>query len=670
MRTCNYDASGIPAMLSKDFGAVVLQEYRVRQRLPTPQYRRNIPVGYSIGASIFFTPARGGAGRGAAGAGSTGTAVNSLADNLIERMTTELSVLRYRRLGRTAGMLLLAAGSFGFGIVQAGSSLAQDTGKPTRIDRSGADERPERQPTVRVEELGAPGAGSSGTLGDRSGGLGAGLWRGASLEEAVALIDRLPAANRSPLLHALQRRLLLTVALAPAGKPQAAFVRARLKALIRMGAVRETVELAARTQAGAAPPFPAIRARFLAGDSKGACAAVAAVPGAMAPFIEQARIACHVLNGHTERAEIALRLLHEQGAPPPRHFERAVAAVTAGKWLAQPVEPVALTLPMLSSRKIGVKSANLDSLSTGALLVLSDNPKIRRTLRIRALEHALARGAPVDRKLARLYAGVRASPKKIADAPATRLRDFNARSRAHLYLAAAAAGDRPRRVRILAAWWRLAAGAALQGDDGAEMLAAQMTVPFLGKIDPSPAYQDHAAHIARAYFATGRTQEAFAWYRFLKAAPFRNPADLHRITVPAMLAASTTRETPETVKSWIGFKRWRKGDSAAAHLADLKALFDGLGRADDIPRPWRSESAEERKAARKARPERDAALLEAAADGRRGLTVLRILTLVKGRSLRRVPRSLLRDAVFGLRTVGLDREARQLAVEAALARQL
>ncbi len=590
--------------------------------------------------------------------------------NPMARMTTEPCFLRNLRLGPAAGMLFLAAGSFALAIGQAGSALAQESSAPTRIDRSGTDDPPENLPTVRVEELGAPGAGSGGTLGDRSGGLGSGLWRGASLEEAVALMDRLPGANRSRVLYGLQRRLLLTVALAPPGKPQSDFMRARLRALVRMGAVQDTVDLAARTRTGAAAPFPAIRARFLAGDGKGACAAVAAVPGSTAPFIEQARIACHVLSGHAERAEIALRLLHEQGAPPPRHFERTVMAVTAGRWLAGPVEPMSLTLTMLNNRKIGVKSANPDSLSTGALLALSDNPKNSRSLRIHALERALARGAPVDRKLAALYAGVRAPPKRIADAALTRLRDFDARARAHLYLAATAAGDRSGRVRILAAWWRLAAGAALEGDDDAEMLAARLTVPFLRDIDPSPAYQDHAAHIARAWFATGRTREAFAWYRFLKAAPFRNPADLHRITVPALLASSPTRETLETVKSWIGFKRWRDRDNAAAHLADLKALFDGLGRAEDIPRPWRSESAEERAAARQARAERDAALLEAAADGRRGVTVLRILTVVNGRSLRRVPRQVLRDAVFGLRAVGLVREARQLAVEAALARQL
>ena len=592
-----------------------------------------------------------------------------MADNPIAQMTTDPVSSRSRRFGRAPGLLLLAAASFGFAFGPAGPAPAQESGAPTRIDRSGTDGETERQPTVRVEELGAPGAGSTGTLGDRSGGLGTGLWRDASQKEVVALMARLPAANRSPMLHDLQRRLLLTVALEPAGAAKTGFARARLQALVRMGALRDAVDLAARAAAKAQAPYPVIRARFLSGDRKGACAAVAGIESGATPFIEQARIACHILNGHGERAEIAMRLLHEQGAPPPRPFERAVLAAADGRAPRSLAEPFALTLAMLRRSKAGVKSVTLKPLPTGALIALAANPKMGRSLRIRALERAASHGAPVYRELAALYAGARVPEREIADAAATRLRDFDARARTRLYLAAAA-GNRSRRAHILAAWWRLAAGAAARGDDGAEILAAQMTVPFLRNIDPSPAYQDHAAHIARAWFATGRIGEAFAWYRFLKAAPFRNPADLHRITVPALLAARATAATPEIVKSWIGFKRWTDRKNAAVHLADLKALLDGLGRAGDIPRLWRRESAEERKADRTARPDRDAALLQAAAGGRPGLTVLRILTLANGRSLRRIPRRLLRDAVFGLRAVGLGREARRLALEAALVRQL
>ncbi|GEM_PF-1616007 len=586
------------------------------------------------------------------------------------RMTTEPVSPRSRRLRRAPGLLVLTAASFGFAAGPAGPAPAQDSGTPTRIDRAGTEDTPERQPTVRVEELGAPGAGSTGTLADGSGGLGAGLWRGARLEEVVPLMARLPAANRSPMLHDLQRRLLLTVALAPAGKAKTGFAQARLQALVRMGALRDTVDLAARAAAKPQAPFPVIRARFLSGDPKGACAAVAGIGNGATPFIEQARIACHILNGHGERAEIALRLLHEQGAPPPRPFERAVVAAAAGRAPKGLAKPVALTLAMLRRNKAGVKSVKLEPLSTGALIALAANPKMGRRLRIRALERAALHGAPVHRELGALYAGARVSKREIADAVAIRLRGFDARARTRLYLAAATAGSRARRARILAAWWRLAAGAAARGDDGAEYLAAQQTVPFLKTIDPAPAYQDHAAHIARVWFATGGIEEAFAWYRFLKAAPFRNPADLHRITVPALLAAQATRSTPEIVKSWIGFKRWTDRKNAAGHLADLKALLDGLGRSGDLPRPWHRVSAEERKAERTARTDRDAALLQAAAGGRPGLTVLRVLTQVNGRSLRRIPRRLLRDALFGLRAVGLGREARRLAIEAALVRQL
>ncbi|MCY4064848.1 MAG: hypothetical protein OXF57_00585, partial [Rhodospirillaceae bacterium] len=221
---------------------------------------------------------------------------------------------------------------------------------------------------------------------------------------------------------------------------------------------------------------------------------------------------------------------------------------------------------------------------------------------------------------------------------------------------------------------------AARGDDGAESLAAQQTGPLLGGIEPAPAHQDHAAHIARACFATGRTGQALAWYRYLKQAPFRNPADLHRLTALAALATPTSEDSIDSVATWIRYKRWRTAKTAAAPIADLKALLEGLGRIDDFPllsdgsdvgETTAGDSAiGETAASRSVAARRDPALLAVAAAGQRGLTVLRVLTLVNGRSLRRLSRRLLRDAVFGLRAVGLDEEARRLAVEAALVRQL
>ncbi len=569
---------------------------------------------------------------------------------------------------------LAAAGFVALAIGAAAPAPAQEGGAPTRIDRSAPAPGSSRQPTVRVEDLGPPGAGSSGTLTEAAGGLGADLWRGAALSEVVALMARLPAANRSRLLHDLQRRVLLTVALAPAGRAKTGFAAARLSALVRMGAIRDALALAARARqpaaGGARGSGPIVRAHFLAGNPAAACALAAAARGAATPFLEQARIACHVLGGNAERAEIALRLLHETGAPPPRPFERAVLAAAAGRAPPGLVPPYAVTLALLHRAGAGLKSAPLETLSTGALIALSANPKMDRALRIRALERAAARGAPVDRELAALYAGARAPAAEIADAAATRLRDFDSRARTRLYLAAAALrrpAQAPARLLVLAAWWRLAAAAARRGDSGAEALAARQTAPFLADIAPAAEHQDHAAHIARVWLATGRTGRALAWYRFLKAAPFRNPADLHRITAPALLAASVP---PETVAEWAAFKRWTDRKNAGGQLADLRALLDGLGRRHEIPDPLRPERADGGTAGRGDGGARDAALLNAAAAGQRGLAVLRILVLVNGRSLQGLPRRQLRDAVFGLRAVGLEREARGLAVEAALARQL
>ncbi len=534
-----------------------------------------------------------------------------------------------------------------------------------RIDRPPAEAHQQKRPTVRVEELGEPDAGSTGTLTGSKGGLGLNLWRGATFSEIVGLMRRLPSANRSMALHDLQRRLLLTVAMAPAEAPATAFAQARLNALMTMGASRDVVDLARRTKMTPARPYPVIRARFLTGDHKGACTLTAAVRERSA-FVEMAQITCHVLGGEAERAEIALRLLHEQGAPADSAFETAVAAAAAARPPDGIGKPYALTIALLTQAKAVPGTFDLRPVPIAALVALSADKRLKRLVRIRALEAALARGAPVDRELSALYAAANGGADKVVAATLTRLKAFDVRSRASLYSAAAAADNVSERLRILSAWWRLADAAAAKGDTAAETLAARQTTPFLKDIEPDAAHQDHAASIARACFATGRVAAALAWYRVLKSAPFRNPADLHRVTALAVISAQPDNRL---VERWYAFRRGRDVRKANSQLADLKALLEGLGREQAVMPLWRRVAAKGPSSV--VTPvDRYRALRDAAVAGQRGMTLLHVLTLVNGRALQHVPRRLLREAVAGLRIVGLERDARQLALEAALARRL
>lgn len=575
---------------------------------------------------------------------------------------------------------LLAGPLIGFDGGAAPAFAAQDKSAPTRIDRAGTEDRA-RRPTVRVEELGAPGAGSVGTLSGANGGLGTDLWRGAAVADVIGEINRLPERNHSHALHDLQRRLLLTTALAPAkgaapGSAEKNLMQVRLNALANMGAPADVLALAARAKQGHVKPYPVIRAAFLTGKHKQACAAARAVEKpadqpAVGEFIEQALIACHVLDGDPERAEIALRLLHEQGTPPQKTFEAAVLAAVAGEAPGQIGKPYALSVALLRHSKAKLGKLSLEPLPTDVLVALPDLPGLARQLRIKAAEIAAMRGAPVDSDLAILYAGASVSAAAINSAGSIRLRQFDTRARTRLYLAAAGADDVPKRLRVLSAWWRLAAGAARRGSSGAEMLAARQTTPFLKNIEPAATYQDHAAHIARAYFATGRVEAALSWYRLLKNAPFRNPADLHRISAPAVLAGPTN---VEAVEAWMAYKRQREPKAAARHIADLKALLDGLGRMQAFGRLWSRQDASARGGDAGETPTTRSGsygqLRAAAATGKRGMTVLHVLRLIAGRSLNDVPRDLLRESVASLRAVGLTREATQLAVEAALLRRL
>ena len=87
---------------------------------------------------------------------------------ILRRLSADLPFRRTPR--RRFAICLLSAAGLAAALPAAPPALAQDTTGPTRIDRDGSGDGsrdggrdlPVKRTTVKVEELGAPGAGSSG----------------------------------------------------------------------------------------------------------------------------------------------------------------------------------------------------------------------------------------------------------------------------------------------------------------------------------------------------------------------------------------------------------------------------------------------------------------------------------------------------------------------------
>ncbi|MFB9151193.1 hypothetical protein [Roseovarius ramblicola] len=169
------------------------------------------------------------------------------------------------------------------------------------------------RPDVTVTPLGAPRAGSAGLLPTATTGLPRALWESSATAALTRHIGRLPE-RPLPAMQALYYTLLLAEADAPPDSgANATFLRARLAALRRFGAVEPALALVER--AGGAHPalFDAwLDLALLDGREDRACAALADTPHLSTDA--RARIYCLARAGDWQTAALILHGAEASGA--------------------------------------------------------------------------------------------------------------------------------------------------------------------------------------------------------------------------------------------------------------------------------------------------------------------------------------------------------------------
>lgn len=183
---------------------------------------------------------------------------------------------------------------------------------PAQGDAPGGADRPD----VTVTPLGAPRADSTGLLPGTTTGLPRTLWGVSATATLAGYLERLPE-RPLPAVQALYYTLLLAEADAPPDSSDAApFLRARLAALRRFGAVEPALALVER--AGGARPalFDAwFDLALLDGREDPACAALAAAPHIGSDL--RARVYCLARTGNWETAALILHAAEASGALSP-----------------------------------------------------------------------------------------------------------------------------------------------------------------------------------------------------------------------------------------------------------------------------------------------------------------------------------------------------------------
>jgi hypothetical protein len=535
--------------------------------------------------------------------------------------------------------------------------------------------------TVKEEELPATSAprlalpsesaGDSKAADERrrssgSASIRGGLWEGTPFSVVAETLPRLPTRVFSATLRKLML-FVLTADAEPAAGSAMAVKLANLRAE-RLHLMGRTAEAESVLQSGPGARGDLMRAplevetRLLGQDYRAACPLVASHLGTRSSaYLERANIACQALAGEHGKAAIGLGLMREQGVLLGDSFAALVTAQQPE--LAQPLSTLgradAWIITLLTTTKLAWPDDAV-RLAAPALLrrvALSRNDPLHH--RIAAGETALLLGTMTAEELAALYRAVPAREGALGAAEKIPLQNYSPTTRGLLYQAAAGAANRERQLAVLANWWRLA-----RADNG-EALAARMTAPLVHDLAPSPAHFRHGTDIARALLHAGEFEAALGWYRMLRTRPFRDMEAFTRLGALAHLAGAAHADwDADDERMWLTFQASHDKAEADRRTAIFAALRRGLGergalRADRSAVPSGGVGTENAADWRVVR--------EAARAGRRGEALLFTLVQLGSTGLGRAEPSALGEAVAALSTLGMAAEARQLAVEAALA---
>lgn len=547
-------------------------------------------------------------------------------------------------------------------------NLGGDSGATVTIPAPGAG-------GIEVNRLDEIAPDSIGVLDPGGGGLGVEMWRGTERAVVAGLLRRLPGDLRSHTMRDLARRLLLSIATPPVARageamlPGSSLLALRLERLAALGEVSGLNRLLAAVPARLDDESIGrlrIDGLLLEHDYDAACRAVRnGIASYHAdPYWQQAMIFCHMVSGETDRVMLGLDLLREQGMDDSPAF-LALAGTAFGVKATMSGDEVLSPLNFAMHQVTGtpLPPDAVERAAPALLYAIATARAVEPPMRARAAEMACSRGMLDGAVLAAAYEAFGFAPEELANAISAQGEVDGPRQRALLYQAARAETLPSTRAEVL----RVALEEAEEA--GLYQAAVAAYLPMLGAIDVMPELAWFATTAGRALYAAGRYEQASAWLSLGRQEAILNPqasTAAAALWPYSRLAGGSALTTEGSLSAWRAMRE-STGDAAFdGTQALLRATFQALGEQD--PMPWSLIAAN---GAPVARPLPSAALLYAldeASEARRvGETVLLSLVLLGEAGPSQSHTLALGRVLSALGRIGLDDEARSLAIEAALA---
>ncbi|MBM3489522.1 MAG: hypothetical protein FJX68_03585 [Alphaproteobacteria bacterium] len=522
---------------------------------------------------------------------------------------------------------------------------------------------PAAEPGLQRQALGGIDLSGLGTLGQSQGALPPSLWRGTTLRAVEQLLVRLPLPSSSPAMVDLARRLLLSTAEAPAGQPSGVSLLAlRAERLWAAGLVEDLVALARLLPQDRAeePALAKLRleAAFVTGDEKTACAIAEAMLARDAlPVWQKAAAFCYARAGDQGRANLFADMLRETQREDQTFF-RLLEANTGrrGKPPEWPKQSEPLHLAMLRATGRLPPLDRLEALGPAALAaaaVAGDNPP---EIRAEAAERAAALVALRPTDLAKAYAEATFGAADRAD-PAKRAKELGGGRGSALLVQAAA-------LQPAGAAGHLAEALRLAREGGRFLAVGAALLPGLRQLAAEPGTLPLAADAVRLLALADDPVLARRWHDMMPA----GEVEAARLLPLVALAGNAVGDLDgERFAAW-----WQAQPDAPAgrkptRLAILLACWQGLGHAVPAGAPSLAlelaEATEDAVAPLGLRQ----ALRLAAEQKRLGETVALALIVLGSGGPAKASATSLQAVLEALRAVGLQTEARHLALEALVA---
>jgi len=530
---------------------------------------------------------------------------------------------------------------------------------------------------VVVGKISAIDPSSVGLLSLEDGGFGSDMWKGSDRAFIEALVPRLPVQTLSPVMQDMTRRLLLSEARVPAGLPVAPSLLGlrveRLGASGQTDLVRDLLRLAPSRLKDAALARAEVDSMLLSGNHAGACTNIEALlSDSDNPYWLKGLIFCKALNRESAAAQLGVSLLQEQGGSGDDSFFELVASLVGDSKnaLSTLIDPSPLHMAMLRAARLDVPDDAVPGARPAILRSIATSPNAPLTTRLLAAERAEAAGALSPDALAAIYESIEIPPEELLAWQTLAVEEAGPRINALLYQVALTETGAAARARVVVTALSRARVA------GGFNTVARVMRDICSAIDPTPSLAWAASDIGRALLAAGDRQSARQWFDMMHQKALDDVPDAAIAfldlwpLIQLMDVKGTLGWNPDALKEWWAGEQTLAGDSAYERAAIVLTLMDAVGY--EVPESLWQElmGASLTVTAYLPSVQLWRALETASQEFRIGETVLLSLLALGEVGPAGANLTTLHSVISALRRVGLEIDARSLALESALSKGL